>query len=220
VEKGMKKKGCLGCLGFLLSFGIIFLMALVFLVTRDGGTDKLMSKLVEKRLTEYQPLVESELEKYGLKDYTPLLLGIMYQESNGRGNDPMQSSESNGLSRNEIEEPEQSIEQGVAHFYDMYSYAQKKGVDLDTVIQSYNMGPGYIDYVASNGQKHTEELAKEFSKIQVEKNPDVYKCGGDKNNFRYPYCYGDYTYSEKVNERTLTVKEWIGNSATADANQS
>jgi len=32
----------------------------------------------------------------------------------------------------------------------------------------------------------------------VEKSPDLYTCNNDKLNFRYPYCYGDYTYAGKV----------------------
>jgi hypothetical protein len=69
------------------------------------------------------------------------------------------------------------------------------------------MGIGYIDFVASQGGKHSEEIAKKFSLAQAEKNPQVYNCGGDKNNFRYPYCYGDFTYTTKVtkNIESLTV---------------
>ncbi len=69
---------------------------------------------------------------------------------------------------------------------------QEKGVDLDTIIQSYNMGAGYIDFVAEHGGSHTEELAKQYPSKQVKKNPKLYTCGGNKDNFRYPYCYGDY----------------------------
>ena len=60
------------------------------------------------------------------------------------------------------------------------------------------MGLGYINFISKNGGKHSEELAKEFSMIQVEKNPEAYNCGGDQENFRYPYCYGDFSYSTKV----------------------
>lgn len=42
-------------------------------------------------------------------------------------------------------------------------------MDLDTIIQSYNMGAGYIDFVAEHGGTHTEELAKQYSEQQVKK---------------------------------------------------
>ncbi|WP_409300624.1 lysozyme family protein [Peribacillus sp. SCS-155] len=125
----------------------------------------------------------------------------MYQESHGKGNDPMQSSESAGLRRNSIASPEKSIKQGVFNFNEMYKYGRKRRVDLNTIIQSYNMGPGYIDYVTDNGLKHSETLEKAYSKSQVEKSPSLYTCGKDIGNFRFPYCFGDFTYADKVNDK-------------------
>jgi hypothetical protein len=49
--------------------------------------------------------------------------------------------------------------------------------------------------------------------LQVEKNPKLYDCGGDKDNFRYPYCYGDYSYSAKVSKNI----EELDNSISAQA---
>ncbi len=56
----------------------------------------------EKRVLQYEPTLKKELEKYNLGGKTAVLLGIMYQESRGEGNDPMQSSESLGLKPNEF----------------------------------------------------------------------------------------------------------------------
>ncbi|MFN2747477.1 MULTISPECIES: lysozyme family protein [Bacillus] len=210
----MKRKKSSGCLaGAGCSSFFVFVALIVFFAF--SGLDQLKWLPLDTetniigRLTDYKPFVEQELEEKGLSQYTSLLLGMMYQESKGRGNDPMQSSESLGMKRNEIDDPKASIKQGVRHFAEMYEKGQKKGVDLATIVQSYNMGAGYIDYVSEHGKKHTEKLAKEFSEKQVEKNPGLYNCGGDKNNFRYPYCYGDYSYTEKVMERTKKVEEHI-----------
>ncbi|WP_121613060.1 lysozyme family protein [Mesobacillus foraminis] len=158
-------------------------------------------------IQQYTPLLYSELEKVDLEDYTAVLVAIMQQESNGKGGDPMQASESAGLAPNSISDPEQSIKQGVKHFKRTLAYGNQKQVDFPTIIQAYNMGAGYIDYVAKHGGKHSETIAKNFSMIQVKKNPSVYNCNGDKNNFRYPYCYGDFSYTTKVtkNMETLTV---------------
>ncbi|MGG0314606.1 lysozyme family protein, partial [Bacillus mycoides] len=46
----------------------------------------------EKRVLQYELTLKKELEKYNLGEKTAVLLGIMYQESRGEGNDPMQSS--------------------------------------------------------------------------------------------------------------------------------
>ncbi|WP_242292134.1 lysozyme family protein [Bacillus cereus group sp. BfR-BA-01441] len=164
----------------------------------------------EKRLLQYELTLKKELEKYNLGEKTAVLLGIMYQESRGEGNDPMQSSESLGLKPNEIQETSLSIKQGVKHFAQMYKYGTEKGVSMDTIIQSYNMGPGYIDFIASQEVKqHSEDSAKNFSKMKVDQNPEMYTCGGNKNNFRYPYCYGDFTYATKVNEKAKLIEELL-----------
>ncbi|MEH7884325.1 lysozyme family protein [Bacillus sp. JJ1609] len=149
-------------------------------------------------VAKYTPYIHEELKKVGLDEHTVTVAALMMQESKGKGGDPMQASESAGLSPNSIKDPKQSIQQGVKYFKRAINYGNQKQVDFPTVIQSYNMGIGYIDFIAKNGGRHTEELAKKFSMIQVEKNPQTYDCGGDKNNFRYPYCYGDFTYSTKV----------------------
>ncbi|AFU17580.1 antigen (plasmid) [Bacillus thuringiensis MC28] len=164
----------------------------------------------EKRLLQYEPTLKRELEKYNLGEKTTVLLGIMYQESRGEGNDPMQSSESLGLTPNEIQETSSSIKQGVKHFAQMYKYGTEKDVSMDTIIQSYNMGPGYIDFIASQEVKqHSEDSAKNFSKVKVDQNPEMYTCGGNKKNFRYPYCYGDFTYATKVNEKAKLIEELL-----------
>ncbi|MFK4315103.1 MULTISPECIES: lysozyme family protein [unclassified Bacillus (in: firmicutes)] len=166
----------------------------------------------EKRLLQYEPTLKKELEKYDLGGKTAVLLGIMYQESRGEGNDPMQSSESLGLRPNELQEISLSIKQGVKHFAQMYKYGTEKDVSMDTIIQSYNMGPGYIDFIASQEDKqHSEDSAKKFSKMKVDQNPEMYTCGGNQNNFRYPYYYGDFTYASKVSEKTKLIQERLRN---------
>lgn len=204
-----KKAGCLSLTGCLS----IFVLAVVFMLLFVANTDEFKNlpfdteSAILKRLSDYQPVVKEELNKHGLKQYTALVLGMMYQESKGKGTDPMQASESLGLGRNEIKDPDISIKQGIKQFSKNYNAGKEKGVDLDTIIQSYNMGPGYIEYIAKNGGKHTETLAKQFSEIQVDANPGLYNCGGNKNNFRYPYCYGDFSYSEKVNQKKVAIEE-------------
>lgn len=160
-----------------------------------------------KNVKKYQPVIYQELAKYNLQDYTPVVLALMQQESHGKGGDPMQASESAGLPRNSIHDPNKSIHLGVKHFQRVFTYGKQQKVDFPTVIQAYNMGIGYIDYVAKHGRKHSEALAKKFSLLQVHKKPDIYTCGGNKLNFRYPYCYGDFTYSTKVVRNIQSLAE-------------
>jgi hypothetical protein len=150
------------------------------------------------KVKKYTPLIHSELAKYHLEKYTPVLIALMQQESHGNGGDPMQSSESIGLPPNSIKNPNESIQVGVKHFQNILAYGQEKQVDFATIIQAYNMGIGYIKFVAEHGGKHSEKLAKEFSLLQVQKNPKIYSCRKSFFRSRYPYCYGDVSYSEKV----------------------
>lgn len=184
---------------------LLFFMVLIFVlfdqfkqINIKETAVSLMPNLVSKNVQNYTPLLEKELKEVNLEEYTLVLAAIMQQESKGKGGDPMQASESAGLPPNSIQDPEQSIKQGVKHFQKALNYGSQKNVDFPAVIKAYNMGIGYIDFVAEQGGKHSEEIAKQFSLKQAEKNPEVYDCGGDKNNFRYPYCYGDFTYTTKV----------------------
>ncbi len=150
-----KKTGCFAISGCFTIFLFVFVLAAIAISFNQKELKKLpidTESIVLSRLDDYKPLVETELRDQDLDQYTALILGMMYQESKGRGGDPMQSSESLGLKRNEINDPQKSIRQGVHHFSTMYKHGKKKGVDLETIIQSYNMGIGYIDFVAKNGE--------------------------------------------------------------------
>ena len=188
---------------FLVFFFFLGFMVIVNQLTQvreQEKTEPIVISSISDDVKEYTPLLEKELSQVELEEYTVVLAAIMQQESRGKGGDPMQASESAGLSPNSINDPEQSIKQGVKHFKHTLEHGNKKNVDFGTVIQAYNMGLGYIDYVAQNGGKHSEETAKAFSYIQVQKNPSLYNCGGDQSNFRYPYCYGDFSYTTKVSK--------------------
>ncbi|WP_160724268.1 lysozyme family protein [Bacillus sp. USDA818B3_A] len=196
------------------TFFVLFLLFCA-LAWFQNHFDKQNSPLLVKNVDpfaevkKYQPHIHDELAKYGLEEHTAVVIALMQQESHGLGGDPMQASESAGLAKDTINDPKQSIQAGVKHFQRVLTYGTQKKVDFSTIIQSYNMGIGYIDYVAQHGGKHSEELAKEFSLIQVEKKPTLYNCSGDKSNFRYPYCYGDFTYSTKVTKNIQLLADTI-----------
>lgn len=193
--------------------GLAVWIVLLFIVLTIGGIVTTNDKDFDLKrngrfsnVRSYKPLIKKALTEYDLQKYTVVLLALMQQESRGRGGDPMQASESAGLAPGTIQNPKKSIRQGVEHFHDVLMYGRRKGVDFPTILQSYNMGLGYINYVAKHGGRHSKKLAKEFSIMQVRQNPELYDCGGDKENFRYPYCYGDFTYSEKVLDYIESLK--------------
>ncbi|CAI8917714.1 lysozyme family protein [Priestia megaterium] len=174
------------------------------------------SQQLSPAVLAYETPVKEELKKYGLEDMTPVVLAIMQQESGGTlSRDVMQSSESIGLPMNTIQDPMYSIQVGVKHFASVYNQGKKKGLDVQTVVQSYNFGPGYLGYIESHGKVHSQELAKQFSSYQMSLHPGMYTCGGDTNNFRYPYCYGDWSYVDKVFKYVSGGTEGSGAAAAA-----
>lgn len=191
----------------------VFSLLIVFLIYERYENQQVFQRTnqVEEKLLKYENVVNNELASYQLTEMKPVILAIILQESNALGEDVMQSSESAGYKRNAINTPDESIRQGVKHFANMYKYGSQQQVDMETVIQSYNMGPGYIDFIAQNGKKHSEELAKQYSDLKVQQNPELYNCGGDSTNFRYPYCYGDFTYAEKVKDNLTVVIDLLRN---------
>ena len=71
--------------------------------------------------------------------------------------------ESLGLPPNSLS-TEESIKQGVKYFSELLASSERLSVDLESVIQSYNYGGGFLGYVANRGNKYTFELAQKFLK--------------------------------------------------------
>lgn len=132
--------------------------------------------------------VEFFADMYGVSEYVELLLAIIAQESGGNAEstpDIMQCSASAGLPSNSITDPRESIRQGTYYFSTLLGNGTSLGVDMDTVIQSYNFGGGYQSFVESGyGGHHSEDAARAFSSSMCE---------------RYGYSfYGDVLYVEHV----------------------
>ncbi len=121
-------------------------------------------------------------------------------ESGGNAKDVMQSSESKGLPPNSLD-TEESIEQGCKYFSSLIKTADEKGCDINTVVQSYNYGGGFIGYVSNYGKKYTFDLAQNFSKD---------KSGGRKVEYKnqisipinggWRYNYGNMFYVQLVSQ--------------------
>ena len=143
---------------------------------------------IPEAVQQYEPQIKKELEKYGRADQVNMVLAITTQESGGTASlDIMQASESLGLPPNTIQNPMRSIQVGVEYFDETMAQAENAGVDTDTAIQSYNMGAGYIDFVANNGGEHSVELAQQFSnKMQSQLGTNVY---GDPNYVQHVKRY-------------------------------
>ncbi len=165
----------------MLSFLALLMFVVVFISDEEGGSagsidpDIRYLSLPEDVLT-HQPMVEKYASKYGIAEYVPILLAIIAVESGGNARDVMQSSESLGLPPNSLD-TEASIEQGTKYFAELLRAAETKGVDESTVIQAYNYGGAFIDYVAQRGKVYSFELAESFAKE---------RSGGSKVTYSNP----------------------------------
>lgn len=108
------------------------------------------------------------------------------------------------LGRNQ---PQESIKQGVKYFSELLASSERLSVDLESVIQSYNYGGGFLGYVANRGNKYTFELAQSFSKEY---------SGGEKVSYPNPiaipinggwrYNYGNMFYVQLVTQYLVTTE--------------
>lgn len=128
-------------------------------------------------------IVEKYLLEEGLLQELPYLLAIMMVESGGKGDDPMQSSESAGLSPGALSGVEQSIKQGVLHYKQALKNAEIAGMgnDRKAVVQAYNFGSFYPIWLGNHELSHSVDIAEGYSKNIVA--PSL----GNTNGKTYPY---------------------------------
>ena len=206
---------------FLMVFSLLLFVAILFSDEQDSGISNIHygGVNVSAEVLAHKPMVEKYAKEYGVEEYVNILLAIIQVESGGTAEDVMQSSESLGLPPNSLD-TESSIKQGCKYFASLLSSCKAKGMnDINVVIQSYNYGGGYADYVAKNGKKHSFNLAENFAKN---------KSGGTKVTYTNPiavsknggwrYNYGNMFYVELVNQY-LTVKQFSNETVQAVMNE-
>nr|WP_256522292.1 lysozyme family protein [Halobacillus sp. A5] len=164
---------------------------------------------LSSHVLQYEEEVTAYAEEEGIEDHVDTLLALMMQESGGRGDDPMQASESLCGSVGCIDDADRSIEQGVTYFAQTLEQAD---YDEKLALQSYNFGSGFIDYVKDNGGEYTQDLAIEFSQLKYEElaHTGDYSCLRAEAE-QYDACYGDIYYVDAV----LGYKEAVSQQKSA-----
>ncbi|MEQ3460560.1 lysozyme family protein [Enterococcus cecorum] len=186
-------------------FMLLVLVSFIFL----GGFIIYQRVQVIKHVRTYQGLVAKITKEAGIEKYQSTILAIMMTESKGTGQDVMQSSESLTKQVGQLENQEQSIKQGTKHFKELLDYAQVRGCDYSTVLQAYNYGMDYIDYVANHGKHHTQELAAKYSKEVLA--PALGNTEGKR--YRYLHIFsifhnGGYLYHNGGNYYYAKIVKW------------
>jgi len=193
-------KKVIGC-GTFLVLSLVMLVGIVASLF-DSNQGSYGAGEIPEAVKQWEPQITQELEKYGRTEHINLLLAITAQESGGTASlDIMQASESLGYPPNTITDPLYSIEVGVSYFDEVMTQVENANVDINTAIQAYNMGNGYINFVSENGGNHTKELAQQFSdQMKAQLGWNVY---GDPNYVDNVKQYlGEYTSGESVGQAT------------------
>ncbi|MFD3260708.1 lysozyme family protein [Paenibacillus lentus] len=193
---------------FLMVFSLLLFVAILFSDEQDSGFSNIHygGVNVSAEVLAHKPMVEKYAKEYGIEEYVNILLAIIQVESGGTAEDVMQSSESLGLPPNSLS-TEESIKQGVKYFSELLASSDRLGVDLESVIQSYNYGGGFLGYVASRGNKYTFELAQSFSKEYSDgekvsyPNPIAIPINGG-----WRYNYGNMFYVPLVKQYLVTTQ--------------
>jgi len=200
-----------------LAVVIVIVSLLVALISsiagavRDASSAQVIAGLYRQLLSDntisYSDEVKDAAANEKIEDYVNYLMAIMEVESHGIGTDVMQSSESAGLPPNSFKTPQESIAQGSKYFASCVMKADEKECDINTAIQAYNYGMGFIDYVAENGKVYTLDLAIAFAEE---------KSGGRQVDYKnqiaidynggWRYAYGNMFYVQLVNQYIYNYK--------------
>lgn len=208
----MNLKRILLIYGGILAAVMLMLFSVVILMTSENKDSSSNSSgawgniNLSEEVLAAKPLVEQYAAEYGVSEYVPVLLAIMQVESGGLLEDIMQSSESAGLPPNTLNTLD-SIIRGCEYFSELVERAEAKDCDFDTIIQAYNYGLGFIDYVAARGKAYSFELAESFANEQ---------SGGEKVTYKneisipinggWRYNYGNMFYVLLVKQYLTTVQ--------------
>lgn len=125
---------------------------------------------ISDAVNKYRSKVTEEAKKNGIENQVDTIMAMIMQESGGEpyalATDPMQSSEGQNLAPGAIKDPNKSIEYGVKEYADRLKDA---GGNVALAIQSYNYGPGFIDYIKKNGNELTMDKIQKFHEIMTAK---------------------------------------------------
>ena len=172
-----------------LGMGIIVIIVIALFIgvfsalSQDTSSDS-SSMYVSEEVLAYTPIIEHYAMEYGIADFVPLIQAVMMQESGGKGNDPMQASESGFNTKyprvpNGITDPDYSIMVGIQNLAECMNQSYVKDTadmkNISLALQGYNYGNGYISWALKYFGGYTKANAKVFSDEMKQKlNTDVY----------------------------------------------
>lgn len=174
----------IGIGGALILLIVISLFFGIFSALSDDSSVNSAILPVSPEVFAYSDIVAKYAKEYELENYIGVINAVMMQESTGKGNDPMQSSECEYNEKypkkpNGITDPTYSIQVGIHYLSDNIKLAEVKDPSdikrLSLALQAYNYGKGYIEWANTNFGGYTRANAKVFSdQKKTELKTDVY----------------------------------------------
>lgn len=164
---------------FLAAGGWIVVLLVIFLGVIGGigfSSSSSSSEPLSQEVLAYTSTIQKYASQYGIPEYVASIQAIMMQESGGRGNDPMQSSECPYNTRypnspGAIQDAEYSIQVGIQYYAACVEEAGCESPSdmgkLQLSWQGYNYGNGYISWAIRNYGGYSLENALQFSKEQA-----------------------------------------------------
>lgn len=198
---------------FILLLVITLFIGVFGIFSNDSGSSSSILPL-STEVMEYKETIEKYAKQYELEEYVELIQAVMMQESTGKGNDPMQSSECEYNTKypkqpNGITDSDYSIEVGIHYLSDCLKLASvSNNYDMKNIslaLQGYNYGKGYISWAIEYFGGYTRANAKVFSDdMKAKLQTDVY---GDPS-----YVQHVLQYYHLVNASIVTIaKTQVGN---------
>lgn len=121
------------------------------------------AKIAKKTKNYIRPILKTK----GMEPYIDIIVSMVQQESTFGKGDNANWMQVNGY---DGEAGMASVKAGIDHFEGLIKKCEtKKITDIKVLVQSYNFGTGYIDFVKENGGKDTLFLQESF---QYKKSPD------------------------------------------------
>ena len=210
-------------MGLIILVVITLFIGVFACLSDDGGINSEIEPLSAEVLA-YEETITKYVEQYKIEEYVPILEAIMMQESGGKGNDPMQSSESGFNTKyprkpNGITDADYSIEVGVQTFSNCLTRAKVESPadteKLYLALQGYNYGSGYIEWAVTNFGGYTKANAKLFSdNKRAELGTDVY---GDPFYVSHVMRYVSFSFRGGTKPNFDNYDAWVNKNPYAQA---
>lgn len=210
-------------MGLIILVVITLFIGVFACLSDDGGINSEIEPLSAEVLA-YEETITKYAEQYKIEEYVPILEAIMMQESGGKGNDPMQSSESGFNTKyprkpNGITDADYSIEVGVQTFLNCLTRAKVESPadteKLYLALQGYNYGSGYIEWAVTNFGGYTKANAKLFSdNKRAELGTDVY---GDPFYVSHVMRYVSFSFRGGTKPNFDNYDAWVNKNPYAQA---